>query len=227
MKTTCGKDCLREKISYRHSSRRRIRRGYSPITRNADTFGYNDRSEVTSATIGGNYETHEYEGGWEFNGYYDTTTNYWLGGLLQTETYHLPPATADQLSDAQLQQIPFFLDFVNPEMHTSSNGTIVANNYLYRAEMLAYAIPAESYAVGANPMPGLLPMTTNSPPDNLYFNHDMAILFTSGQLDLPQNENEPKYMYRNWQHSTFVQRSYKRVHQLFKVINQHIKGIPQ
>ena len=32
-----------------------------PTSRNADTFGYNDRSEVTSATIGGNYETHEYD----------------------------------------------------------------------------------------------------------------------------------------------------------------------
>ncbi len=32
-----------------------------PTNRNADTFGYNDRSEVTSATIGGNYETHEYD----------------------------------------------------------------------------------------------------------------------------------------------------------------------
>ena len=32
-----------------------------PTIRNADTFSYNDRSEVTSATIGGNYETHEYD----------------------------------------------------------------------------------------------------------------------------------------------------------------------
>ena len=32
-----------------------------PISRNADTFGYNDRSEVSSANIGGNSETHEYD----------------------------------------------------------------------------------------------------------------------------------------------------------------------
>ena len=168
---------------------------------------------------------HEYEGGWEFNRYYDTATNYWIGNLQQPETSHMPPAAADQLPDVQLQQIPFFLDFHNLEMHTSSNGAIVADNYLYRAEMLAYAIPAESFAVGANPLPGRAMMPTNDTSNILYCNHDMAILFTSGQLDLPQNGNEPKYMYRNWQHSTFVQRSYKRVHQLFKVINQHIKGI--
>ena len=33
-------------------------------------------------------------------------------------------------------------------------GKILATNYLYRAEMLAYAIPSESYAVGENPLPG-------------------------------------------------------------------------
>ena len=69
---------------------------------------------------------HEYEGGWEFNGYYNITTNYWIGNTQQTETYHMPPLDADQLSNEQLQQIPFFLDFANPEIHSSSNGVIVA-----------------------------------------------------------------------------------------------------
>ena len=32
-----------------------------PVSRNFDTFGYNDRSEVSEATIGGNIETHEYD----------------------------------------------------------------------------------------------------------------------------------------------------------------------
>ncbi len=32
-----------------------------PISRNTDTFGYNARSEVCSANIGGNSETHEYD----------------------------------------------------------------------------------------------------------------------------------------------------------------------
>ena len=72
------------------------------------------------------------------------------------------PDEAAALSNWQLQQTPFFLDFVNPEMHSSSNGLIVATNYLYRAEMLAYAIPSESYATGANPLPQLTEMHTNS-----------------------------------------------------------------
>lgn len=108
-------------------------------------------------------------------------------------------------------------------MHTSSNGLIVATNYLYRAEMLAYAIPSESYAVGANPLPGRAPMTPQSPPDGLYCNHDMATLFTSGIDDLPLNGEDSEDKHRDWQHSTFVQRSYKRVNQLYAEIMKHIK----
>ena len=168
---------------------------------------------------------HEYEGGWAFNGYYDTTTNYWVGGLPFSETYHMPPAVADQLPDAQLQQIPFFLDFHNPEMHTSPNGAIIATNYLCRAEMLAYAIPAESFAIGANPIPRLDDITDLS--DIRDGNYSMGTVFTDGRDDLPENHpTDTKKKHRDWQHSTFVQRSYKRVHQLFKVIIQLIKEIP-
>ena len=168
---------------------------------------------------------HEYESGWAFNGYYDTTTNYWVGGLPFSETYHMPPAAADQLSDEQLQQIPFFLDFVNPEMHSSSNGAIVANNYIYRAEMLAYAIPAESFAVGANPLPSLNAYTNATIGASvLKRNFNMAEEFATGLDDLPENHaTDTKKKHRDWQHSTFVQRSYKRVHQLYKVIIQYVK----
>ncbi|MBQ3315076.1 MAG: hypothetical protein IJG70_03860, partial [Kiritimatiellae bacterium] len=146
---------------------------------------------------------HPNEGGWAFNSYYDT-------GLLS----HMAPADAAELTDAQLRQTPFFLDFDNPGMHTSSNGVIVSSNYLYRAEMLAYAIPSESYAVGANP---LLVLADED------LNVNMAD-FTAGQEDLPENGNKAKYKYRDWQHSTFVQRSYKRTRQLFKKIIEITKG---
>ena len=168
---------------------------------------------------------HEYEGGWEFNGYYNITTNYWIGYTQQTETYHMPPLDADQLPDTQLQQIPFFLDFLNPEMHTSPNGAIVASNYLYRAEMLAYAIPAESFAVGANPLSALNAYTNTTTGTSVpKRNFNMAEEFATGLGDLPANHaTDTKKKHRDWQHSTFVQRSYKRVHLLYKVIIQYIK----
>lgn len=161
---------------------------------------------------------HEYEGGWEFNGYYNITTNYWIGNTQLTETYHMPPADADQLSDAQLQQIPFFLDFHNPEMHTSPNGAIVASNYLYRAEMLAYTIPSESFAVGANPLPGLNACTNQVTNEYVPSRNFNTASFIDGQNDLPPNGEKAKDRHRDWQHSTFVQRSYKRTHRIFREI---------
>ena len=53
---------------------------------------------------------HEFDGGWEFNGYYDTTTNYWIGDNLQTLRYHLSPEQANVLSDETLRVKPFFLE---------------------------------------------------------------------------------------------------------------------
>ena len=166
---------------------------------------------------------HEYEGGWAFNLFYDTVTGSWVGNEYVEQRYHMNPTNAAGLTDLQLQQMPFFLDFYNSEMHTSPNGAIVESNYLYRAEMLAYAIPAESYAVGANPLPGLNAHTnvvTNESIPSRNFN--MADI-DDGQADLPPNEAEPTKRHRDWQHSTFVQRSYKRVHQLYRVIIQHVK----
>ena len=152
---------------------------------------------------------HEYEGGWEFNPFYDTVTGSWLGNEYVEQRYHMNPTNAAALSDLQLRQKPFFLNFVNPEMYSSPNGLVVASNYLYRAEMLAYAIPSESFAIGANPLPQLVASDLN-------FN--MATLFVYGRNDLPENGEATTEMHRNWQHSTFVQRSYKRTHQLFQTI---------
>ena len=147
---------------------------------------------------------HVNEGGWVFNDYYDTLLS------------HLPPDEANAISNETLQQKPFFQDFANEEIYSSTNGVLVATNYLYRAEMLAYAIPSESYAVGSNPLPMLIMSDLN-------FN--MAD-YTEGQKDLPENGREPEEQYRDWQHSTFVQRSYKRVNQLFKQINELLKEGP-
>ena len=85
-------------------------------------------------------------------------TGSYVGDEYVESRQKMSPQNAADLTDEQLQEHPFFLDFVNPEMHSSSNGLIVATNYLYRAEMLAYAIPSESFAVGANPLPGRVPM---------------------------------------------------------------------
>ena len=163
------------------------------------------------------------EGGWAFNHSYGTNTSSYVGGV-STEWWNpLPPGAANELTDPALRQTPFFLDFANPEMHSSSNGLIVSTNYLYRAEMLAYAIPSESYAVGANPLPGREDVSYDDRDKPRFGNYNMALLFDAGIDDLPPNGEEMEDRYRDWQHSTFVQRSYKRVHQLYKKITQLMK----
>ena len=167
--------------------------------------------------------THCNEGGWAFNHSYGTNTSSYIGGVLTEWWNPLPPDAANELTDSELRQTPFFLDFANPEMHSSSNGLIVAANNLYRAEMLAYAIPSESYAVGANPLPGLNAYTNQVTNENIPSrNYNMAS-FIEGQNDLPPNGEDPEDKHRNWQHSTFAQRSYKRTRQLFREIVKILK----
>ena len=163
------------------------------------------------------------EGGWAFNRSYGTNTSSYVGGVLTEWWSPLPPTAANELTDTELRQVPFFLDFANAEMHSSSNGLIVSTNYLYRAEMLAYAIPSESYAVGSNPLPGREDVSYEDWDKPRLGSYNMAFLFDIGKGDLPPNGDKPKDKHRDWQHSTFVQRSYKRVHQLFKVMTKFIK----
>lgn len=167
---------------------------------------------------------HEYEGGWEFNPFYDTVTGSWAGNEYVENRQKMSPQNAANLTDEQLCQHPFFLDFANPEMHSSSNGLIVATNYLYRAEMLAYAIPSESFAVGANPLPWQIDVAYENRGQGIVGSYDMANLFDYGRGDLPANGTDPEDKHRDWQHSTFVQRSYKRTHQLFRTIIRIMKG---
>jgi hypothetical protein len=54
-------------------------------------------------------------------------------------------------------------------------------------------------------------------------NFNMAS-FTDGQNDLPTNGDDIKNKHRDWQHSTFVQRSYKRTRRLYREIVKIIKG---
>jgi hypothetical protein len=140
----------------------------------------------------------------------------WLGNQYIEQRYHMSPANAAELTDPQLRQKPFFLDFANPEIYSSPNGVIVASNYLYRAEMLAYAIPSESFAVGANPLPGLDDV------EDLSIiregNYDMATLFHSAANEVGLSGDEKK-----WVHSTFVQRSYRRTKDLYRSIMTLIK----
>ena len=183
---------------------------YLSMGRSRIDYEKSDRNYVwyNQETRKGNWTMmlHVNEGGWVFNGYYDTLLS------------HLQPDEANALSNEVLQQKPFFQDFANEEIYSSTNGVLVATNYLYRAEMLAYAIPSESYAVGANPLPMLNAYTNQVTNERIPERNFNMADWVDGQDNLPVNEEEKEKRYRDWQHSTFVQRSYKRTHKLYRRI---------
>ena len=75
-------------------------------------------------------------GGWGLNAGYE-----YIGWV---------PASAFELSDETLRSDSFFKRFAAPELYHPIQGSGAANNYAIRSTMLAEALPALSFATGAN-----------------------------------------------------------------------------
>ena len=100
------------------------------------------RKGVWPALLPGNNEA-----GWSFNSAYDIPNPDFLGqgdGLMM----HRPPQLAAQLSDSDLRLLPFFGSFDDMSICTTNVLTTIPQ----RTQLLADAIPAESYAAGRNPV---------------------------------------------------------------------------
>ena len=104
----------------------------------------------------------------------------------------------------------FFGPFAGREIYESMDGSLVSNDYWYRSMLLTHAIPSESFAAGANPVPAWGPENVKGSR-----NVDMAE-FKEGAKDLPEDK-------RYWVHSYFINRSLKRTQQLYKDIINKIK----
>ena len=78
--------------------------------------------------------------------------------------------------------------------------------------LLTHAIPSESFAVGANPVPAWGPEDVGI--GKLSRNIDMA-KFKKGVEDLPENKQK-------WVHSYFINRSPKRTRELYKSVIEQI-----
>ena len=155
------------------------------------------------------------EGGWKFNPSHDIVTP-------MTTTYgttyiheRLTPAGAAALSSELMKTNSFFGPFSGSEIYESTDGSLVSNGYWYRSMLLTHAIPSESFAVGANPIPAWGPEKLPDDDADIARNVDMA-LFKEGAKDLPEKKRE-------WVHSYFINRSLKRTQQLYKNIINKIK----
>lgn len=109
---------------------------FRPISRNTDTFGYNARSEVSSANIGGNHEAHEYDaiGNSTFAAFNFVTNTYTANGLNQyTSILHAStfPYEIVHDTDGNLLFDGVFMysyDADNRLASVSSNGTVLVTN---------------------------------------------------------------------------------------------------
>lgn len=149
------------------------------------------------------------EGGWVFNPAYDVDVSY-------TTTYgtiygkaHLTPEGAAALSSEVIKTNSFFGPFANRNIYGPAGGSLVSEDYSYRAMLLTHGIPSESYAVGANPVPiwGLEGVKDSR-------NVDMAE-FKNGAADLSREK-------QSWVHSYFINRSLKRTRELYESIVEKI-----
>ena len=142
------------------------------------------RKGVWPAFLPGNNEA-----GWSFNADYDVNNPDYVGGG-DPLTIHLTPAQAAQLTDAQLRTVPFFGAFDDMSICTTNQ----VRDIPQKNQLLADAIPAESYAAGRNPISGR---------DNL----DMQERKTGGG---------------KWTHSFIVEAPYAWTYLIFNAIKEGI-----
>ena len=124
---------------------------------------------------------------------------------LELQQMVMSPLAADGLSLDALRAKPFFGPFQD-ESIVGTNGSAVAR--ARRAYLLATAIPAESYATGANPLPGLKTR------DNV----DMAAFGCKGKVD-------SFWTYKKkWTHGYYIDAPLIRAYDLYDRILSVLKG---
>lgn len=150
------------------------------------------------------------EGGWSFNPHYNVPYQEWDPDTGMYVTRYRPPtATEANALTNDFRVEPVFGKFSDTTLFTTNHlapGTI---SYPLRAQLLADAIPAESFPAGYLSAP----VFSGSISD-----YDMAIEFKdSTNISLMDSDN------RSWCHSYFLQAPYMVVHELFENINQKIQ----
>ena len=121
-----------------------------PVSRNTDTFGYNARSEVSSANIGGNSETHEYDGiGNSTFAVFNFATNIYTANSLNQYTSILCDSallrepTHDADGNLTFDGVfTYAYDADNRLASVSSNGfVLVTNQYDYKGRRVRKTTP--------------------------------------------------------------------------------------
>lgn len=142
------------------------------------------------------------EGGWGFSSHYDIEDGVGEDGRPIVRSPY--PAETTNISESALMQHSFFKPFDNQELFTSTGSSVAANPAL-RSQLLADAIPALSFAAGAN-------RTTYFGPEN----QDMTDKENRNYAPWPRTRNR-------WFHGDIVNLAYPYVIPLFDDIVR-VKG---
>ena len=155
------------------------------------------------------------EGGWSFNPHYNIPYQEWDPDTGMYVTRYRPPtATEANALTNDFRVEPVFGKFSDTTLFTTNHlapGTI---GYPLRAQLLADAIPAESFPAGSVGVPKW--------PD-IQMSYDMSAHFKD--LD---NQDSIGLNGQKWVHSYFLKAPYMIVHGLFENINSKIsQGVTQ
>ena len=155
------------------------------------------------------------EGGWGFNPAYDTVVSEYnqQTGQWVDRTFHLTPEQAAAVTN-DLRTVPFFLPVEDPALHATN--AMPQMSYALRAQLLADAIPALSFAVGANPVDKL-----GGEGENKY-NVNMASWFKNTEM-LNKFTNIDDDEHREWRHTFFLKVPYSIVKKFYKNLSNRVK----
>ena len=150
------------------------------------------------------------EGGWGFNPSYNIVSNVYdeaQGQWVEWSERMSPEQAAAVTNDLRVS--PFFLPFENPAL--CATNAMPQMTYALRAQLLADAIPALSFAVGANPVDNWNNNDLASDDEMTWFKDPNAIGILNSEKD------------RKWTHAFFLKVPYMVVHKLFEDIVHKIK----
>ncbi len=116
--------------------------GAVPLPGTIRSWAYQEFSKGRSFVTGGGI-FHDGNGGWVFG-------DHWKVPNGEDSTRLRMPAEAALIDRNQIGQLPFFLRFANPKFHDPALGSAEALKYEEVSRALAEALPALSYATGAN-----------------------------------------------------------------------------
>jgi len=164
--------------------------------------------EMIKGTDLASYVQSRYQGGWGFNfnpqqfpeyqGYVKPT----FGGFRMYYPEETPADVPGGITDEQLKTKPFFKPFKEFDLFNPTLGSAKAGELKVQRDVLAAGVPARSYAIAANPVPGLAG------------NHNMETMKTWSD-SWPVENHEDTASVGRWLHSDFRDVAINYLHKMY------------